>query len=308
MNLTFRVKKFINTHWDRERNLLLAYSGGPDSKALLYSLFEMGFQNLHLAHVDHGWREESSAECEELKKEAEHLQLPFHSIRLTGVPTKNLEDFGRNQRRQFFQSLVQKFDFQAVLLGHQGDDLAETALKRVLEGAHLTFLGGMAPITQMEGFEIWRPLLSVTKKEILDFLKKRSLKALDDQTNYDPRFLRTRFRQKAIPILIESMGKEIQGNLALLSERAFELKEFLEKRTMSHWQSKIKTDQEILLNFEGLERIEARFLLQKLKLNLTRHPTERLLDSILGIKSKIFYEIKGHHLTAEKNVLRIISM
>lgn len=307
MNLSFRVKKFINAHWDQKKDLLLAYSGGPDSKALLYSLLEVGFKNIHLAHVDHGWREESRDECEVLRKEAQTLQIPFHSIRLTTVPTKNLEDFGRIERWKFFQSLVQKFDFQAVLFGHHGDDLAETSLKRVLEGAHLTFLGGMAPVSQMHGIEVWRPLLSVSKKDIVRFLEKRSLIALEDLTNQDPRFLRARLRQKTMPMLTEALGKEIRGNLTLLSERAFELKEFLEKRVASHWESRIEERDEIQLSFDGLERIEARYLLQKLKLKLTRQPIERLLDSILGVKSKLIYKIQSHRLIAEKGMLKIIS-
>lgn len=144
------TKEFLFVHWDRKKPLLLGYSGGPDSKALLYALLECDARP-HLAHVDHGWREESRAEAEECRAEAIKLGLPFHTIRLD-IPKK--EDAARIARFSFFQSLYRTGPFQALLLAHQADDLAETVLKRTLEGAHLAFLGGMEAASRQFGMAV----------------------------------------------------------------------------------------------------------------------------------------------------------
>ena len=64
-----RVAQFLGAHWDGASPLLLGYSGGPDSKALLYALLEVGCNALQVAHVDHGWREESRGEAEAIRSE-----------------------------------------------------------------------------------------------------------------------------------------------------------------------------------------------------------------------------------------------
>src|SRR5579862_4351474 len=123
----FRLSEFLAKHWDGVSPLLLGYSGGPDSKALLYALLEAGCRSsLHLAHVDHGWRSESGEEAAELEKEARGLGLPFHMTRLNLAANK--EAASREARLKFFQALFAKIPFQALLLAHQAGDAAETAL------------------------------------------------------------------------------------------------------------------------------------------------------------------------------------
>ena len=287
MDLAKTVKKFIDTRCD-ERPLLLAYSGGPDSKALLYGLLEAGIKP-HLAHVDHGWREESLLEAELLRKEAENLKLPFHSIRLTCLPDKNLEDYGREARLQFFRTLFDQIPFQALLLGHHSDDLAETALKRIFEGAHLPFLGGMTPTSELMGMAVWRPLLGVRKKEILHFLETKMLKGFYDKTNDDPKFLRTRLRQTMIPDLTVSFGKEIVPNLALLSERAYELKEYLDRKVESI--RKMEGEWGSAFYLKGVERLEARHLLRRFIRSRTQ--IETVLNATNGLFSPNIYVKNG---------------
>lgn len=283
MDLLKRVKDFIGERWNKKSPLLLGYSGGPDSKALLYALLEMGGVPLHLAHIDHGWRKKSGEERDLLAEEAARLKLPFHSIRLSEKPTRNLEEFGRFARLSFFRSLFGQYSFQALLLAHQADDRAETALKRLLEGAHLAYLGGLSPVANLEGMPVWRPLLTVHKSHIHEFLAARQIQPLLDPTNQDPRFLRTRMRQQSIPQLRASFGKEIAGNLALLSERAFELQKYLDKKIASTWEQRRQDLSGVQISLQGLERVEARHVLQKLGasvgLCIPRAPLESMLDA-----------------------------
>jgi tRNA(Ile)-lysidine synthase len=303
------VKKFIEKRLDPSRPLLLAYSGGPDSKALLYGLLEAGFRP-HLAHVDHGWREESRQEALALEKEAAQLNLPFHSIRLTQTPEKNLEEHGREARIGFFRSLFDQIPFQSLLLGHHADDLAETALKRIFEGANLPFLGGMTAVCTLNGMPVWRPLLGLRKKEILLFLEARSLQGIYDRTNDDPRFLRTRLRHTLIPELCTAFGKEIVSNLAILSERAYELKEYLDRKISSIRRKEGEWGSAFYL--KDVERVEARHLLKGFI--PSRALIEAVLDAERGVFSPniyvqngwvvIFYGVNSLSISVVKNLLR----
>jgi tRNA(Ile)-lysidine synthase len=279
------IAEFLKRHWDGRRPLLLGYSGGPDSKALLYSLLDAGCASLHLAHVDHGWRKESKEEARALEMEAKRLNLPFHSIRLDLPESVNKEAASREARFAFFKTLFEKIPFHALLLAHHAGDAAETALKRVLEGAHLPFLGGsMEPASRMHEMNVWRPLLAVKKGEILSYLILKNLTSLTDPTNGDPAYLRARMRTEILPALAKAFGKEISDNLLLLGSRAAELKAYLEKKTEMHqlqrgpWGS--------FAFMAPLERVEARYLLQKWgeaeKVKLSRNLLEKALDALFA--------------------------
>ena len=205
--------------------LLLGYSGGPDSKALLYALLDAGITP-HLAHIDHAWRPESAEESRLCKLEVEALGCPFHTIRLDPPPAS--EEEARDARWNFFRSLFAKIPFQALLLGHQADDLAETVLKRVFEGAHLTSLTAMRETSLRDGITIWRPLLSFTKSDLAAYLAQKQLTPFYDSTNEDPAFLRSRMRHQILPFLNKTFGKQIAGNLCILSQRSAELDDYLQ--------------------------------------------------------------------------------
>ncbi len=96
------------------------------------------------------------------------------------------ENEARQARLNFFKEIYQKIDAQALVLGHHGDDQSETVLKRILEGASLSSLRGILPVSILEGMQVWRPLLDASKAEIRSWLKAKGLKPIEDRTNLDP--------------------------------------------------------------------------------------------------------------------------
>lgn len=283
------TQDFLDVHWDQKKPLLLGYSGGPDSKALLYALLECGVKP-HLAHVDHGWRKESKDEAEMLKREAASLGLPFHSVR---VDNCKKEDEARKARFAFFQSLIPSY--RALLLAHQSDDLAETVLKRLLEGAHLPFIGGMEPVSKQYGMDIWRPLLKISRKEIEQFVDDLSLSPIIDETNFNTKYLRSRMRYEMIPNLSDQFGKEVSNNLVLLSERAAELRAYLDQKI-----EKISIQRGpwgMLVDLNGVAKIEKRHLLQKVAREestvFSRSVLENILVTLEDSQRKGRFEIKN---------------
>lgn len=236
------LSHFFKTRLQRERPLLLAFSGGPDSLALLHLLMEYSRHlpcnsplKFAIAHVDHGWREESKAEVLEIASMAEKFNICLHLKTLNPKELSgNLEAACREERLKFFASLCQKHGFQAVLLAHHADDLAETVLKRTLEGAALPYLASLRPETEMYGMKIWRPLLAVHKNKILEWLQKRNLQGFTDQTNLDPKYLRAKMRMQMFPYLSNMFGKRISPGLCQIAEEAAELRDYLDKKVSSY--------------------------------------------------------------------------
>ncbi len=225
--------RFLSGKIARGQTLLLAYSGGPDSEALLQLLLrckeQLGF-DLHLAHVDHGWRGESAAEAKYLEAKASKLGLSFHCKRLLPCFNGNLEERCRVERLLFFRALQRKYGFAALLLAHQADDVIETALKRILEGAHLPNCYGLEKESAWDGMRVWRPLLDVSKKELLQWLQSQNYSYLEDASNNDTKFLRARMRKVLLPHLAEAFGKNIQSNLLEFSRRSLELRNYLDDK------------------------------------------------------------------------------
>jgi tRNA(Ile)-lysidine synthase len=273
------VKRFFEKYWDQKSPLLFGYSGGSDSKALLYASLQTKLPiEIHIAHIDHGWRKESKEEALQIKEEMATLKLPFHLCQLTNAPFSELH--ARKERLLFFSSLFQKIPFQALILAHQQEDLLETCLKRVLEGAHLPFLGGMQPVGEIEGMQVFRPLLDTPKEEILTFLKTHNLTPFWDPTNHDLAFLRSRLRHEIVPNLRKSFGKTIDQNLTLLSQRAYELQNYLEEKIEK---AKVFTIEEGILIFcAPFARLEQRYLLQKQAKSLGITWPRTLLESTLN--------------------------
>lgn len=270
MHIFSHVESFLQHNCPQTSPFLLAFSGGSDSLCLFHCLLLYRKRHavpFHVAHVDHGWREESLKEAETLQKLAEAHQVPFHYRRLEPSLLKgNLEAACREERYAFFATLHHQISFQAVLTGHHLNDQAETVFKRILEGTHWSRWSGLLPETCLHGVRILRPLLKVTKKEIKEFLARENLLPFEDSTNKDVQFLRARFRESLFPRLNEEFGKEIQNSLARIGEEAQELTAFFEERLNPLLQQQQLGPWGVLLDLQDClpaTQLETKFLLRQ---------------------------------------------
>jgi tRNA(Ile)-lysidine synthase len=304
------VKKFLKRAYQGDQPILLGFSGGPDSLALLHLLLACGVKP-HVAHVDHGWRVESHREAINLKKYAESLNLPFYLHRLDGLPPK--EDVARQARLSFFQTVYQQWGCQALLLAHQRDDQSETVLKRIFEGASLVALGGIEPITTLHGMTVWRPLLGISKIDLQRWLDERDLRPLDDPSNRNSKYLRARMRQQIIPELSRQFGKEIHKNLCKLGEAAQELRQYLDRRVEKYFDRVQENEHEVIVEIEPpFEPFEVKVFLKKLAqqygLPLSYPAIETLYKLLAGKKTggKVgvghrWVEVRGRCIAIKKN-------
>lgn len=295
--------------------MVLGLSGGVDSLALFHLLLayrKKGRLDLRVAHIDHRWRPESEHEAAALEKLAHREEIPFYlEVLQGGRPSRNAEDIARQARLDFFERLCQQIESQAVLLGHHADDLAETTLKRLFEGASLTHGAAMRPTTWVGSVRLWRPLLKVTKRDLAAWLQQQSIIPFEDSTNHDPHFLRTRMRQDILPMLSQSFGKEVTTSLCAIADECQDIKANLTWR-LDHWLGLIQQDEQgHSLDCTGqgvLDNVEVKFLIRYLceceGFVLSRQALETACEMFLLRKANRKVAMGKNVLSIDRGVLR----
>lgn len=224
---------FLEKHVSKNARLLIAFSGGPDSFCLAHLLMRLksffSFE-IELAHIDHGQRKESRKEAIALKQWAEKNQIPFHLETLNETQESNLEALYREKRYAFFRSLFKRKNYDALLLAHHQNDLEETVLKRLLEGASFENLCSLKEVSTLNEMTLWRPLLPHTKDEILHYVHENQLPVVVDYTNFNSSNLRSKMRMGLLPMLEQSFGKKIRSNLIFYSKYSSLYKDFMDER------------------------------------------------------------------------------
>ena len=202
--------------------LVLAVSGGPDSVALMWLAVRWRRSlgrgpRLVAVTVDHGLRPEAAREARDVKRLADSLDLQHRTLRWTGAkPKTGLPAAARDARYRLLLKAARATGATHVVTAHTRDDQAETLLMRLLRGSGIAGLSAMARLTEREGITLARPLLDVSKAQLLATLKRAKVAFADDPTNRDNAFTRPRLRA-LLPTLAAEGGDA--RNLARLASR-----------------------------------------------------------------------------------------
>jgi tRNA(Ile)-lysidine synthase len=223
----------------RERALLragdrvaVAVSGGADSVVLLRILVELRGELgivLAMAHFNHGLRGEESAADEAFVADlAQEQGLEFHvghgNVRDHALTSKlSIEAAGRELRYRWLTSLAREQRLDAIATAHTLDDQAETVLLKVLRGAGTKGLAGIYPVRDIgdssnSGSRVIRPMLSVTRRQVEEYLTALGQTWREDESNLDRRFLRNRVRHELLPLLEREFNPNVRQVLRDLAE------------------------------------------------------------------------------------------
>jgi tRNA(Ile)-lysidine synthase len=198
--------------------IVVGLSGGADSVALTDALAALRRRRrlrLVAAHLDHGLRPgsaEDAAFCAELCRS---LDVPLLSgradVRARAEREKGgIEQAARRERFAFLRRVAAAEGAVAIAVAHTRDDQAETLLLRLLRGAGATGLAGMRP----RAGDVVRPLLSISRQEVLDYLRERGLAWREDPSNRDTAHRRNRVRHELLPYLEERFNPRVREALA----------------------------------------------------------------------------------------------
>ncbi|MGD8949521.1 MAG: tRNA lysidine(34) synthetase TilS [Desulfobacterales bacterium] len=203
--------------------LLVGVSGGPDSVALLHILQHLAPEyglRLAVAHLNHGLRKEADDEAEFVATISAGLGLACH-IKKDDVSRYrhrhrlSLEEAARLRRYAFYDDVATRHHFDKIALGHQADDNAELVLMFLIRGSGPAGFAGIPPV---RAERIIRPLIRLSRRDILDYLKAVGLAYVTDRTNRDMRFLRNRIRGHLVPLLRRSYNPKISEALNRLAD------------------------------------------------------------------------------------------
>jgi tRNA(Ile)-lysidine synthase len=223
-----------------ESRVLAAFSGGPDSTALVLVLTRLGYE-IVAGHVDHGIRPGSGREAEHCAEVATRLGIPFASKLVMVDPPTPAE--ARRVRYQALEEMADRFGSDRIATGHTLDDQAETVVMRLLRGG---FGMGIPP----RRGRVVRPLLEVRRHQTERVCHEAGVPFISDPSNLDERFTRNLIRNRVMPHLSQRAVRRLAGMAERNRRRADALEEKVLKarETGALWQ----TDGEAMIERQWL--------------------------------------------------------
>lgn len=234
------VKYVQNTNsrqnlWKRDKKIVLGVSGGPDSMVLLHIFSILAKkENLKLivAHVNYGFREDSDKDEQIVKDFAEKNNI---SCKILSNIKLDKKDHNENKWRQirfdFFQKIKKEYKADKIALAHTKNDQAETLLLHLLRGSGLNGLSAM----RYQRDDIIRPLLDVSRDEILEYIKENNVPFAMDGSNQDTKFLRNKVRLELLPYLQKNYNEKIIDILSQATKNVADDYDYLANNQEKFW-------------------------------------------------------------------------
>jgi len=227
------VIKFLENDIFTEDNLsvVIACSGGPDSMALLDILLKLRDKkniNIICAHVNHKLRIESEQEKIDVENFCKNNKIIFEYLEITKYDKDNFHAQARNIRYKFFDELMKKYNAKYLFTAHHGDDLIETILMRISRGSTVKGYSGFSKITKKSNYYLVKPLIYVTKQQLLEYVKKNNIKYAIDKSNEKSVYTRNRYRKNMLPFLKEE-NNNIHIKYLKFSEQLIKYENYIKK-------------------------------------------------------------------------------
>lgn len=254
-----KIGDFIerNGLMDHQGVYLVALSGGPDSVCMLLVLQRLGYR-LEAIHCNFHLRGEESDRdelfCETLCKQ---LDIPFHRVHFdtrsfAELHHISIEMAARELRYNYFHQLLQVIGAKGVCVAHHKDDVVETMLINLIRGTGLRGLTGIPPRSRKNP-EVLRPMLCVSRDEIMSFLHDLGQDFIIDSSNLKDDVLRNKLRLNVIPLL-EAISPAATTNMALTAERLMSAEKLFSEALDKHCETAIaeKNDHFIAFHIKEL--------------------------------------------------------
>lgn len=213
--------------------VVLGVSGGPDSMALLHLMITIKKATdieVICAQVNHNTgRPGQSEEQEFVKRYCKNNGVVFEGMTIDDYGDDNFHNEARSKRYHYFEQIVRKYHAKYLLTAHHGDDLIETILMRIVRGSTLRGYSGFSKIVPMDGYTILRPLIHVTKDEIIEYNKINKISYVEDSSNSKDVYTRNRFRKYIVPEF-KKEDKNVHQKFYKFSKTLLEYNNYIDKQ------------------------------------------------------------------------------
>lgn len=289
--MLYQVRAYIDKHrlLSASDKVLVGLSGGADSVALLSVLVKLGYTCIAL-HCNFHLRGEESVRDEKFAQAfADKLHVPLYKIdfkteQYAHENHLSIEMAARELRYAWFEDMRIRLQAQAIAVAHHRDDSIETLLMNLVRGSGIRGLVGIRPRNQY----VIRPLLAVSRKEILSWLEEQQYTYVTDSTNLSDAYTRNFIRLRVLPLLEEinpSVRQTLSRTADHLSAAETIYLSVLEKAHQELW-VKDKLSIEKLMQYPSPETILYE-LLQPF--GFSRQVASDVFRSLEGESGKVFY-------------------
>ena len=251
MNETVAYLKSILKEND---TVVIGLSGGPDSMCLLSILENLPIKlNIVCAHINHNIRKESEEEASFLKDYCANKNITFEYTKFAkkSADSDYTEAELREMRYQYFAEIIKKHNAKYLFTAHHGDDLIETILMRITRGSNIKGYAGFQIATDKKTYQIIKPLIYMTKDEVLDYNKKNNIPSFTDVTNTSTKYTRNRYRQNILPFLKEE-NKNIHMKYLKFSKELYDYYNFVDEEVQKELKKRYKDKVLDITNYNKL--------------------------------------------------------
>lgn len=289
-----KVKEFIrqNNLIKNNDKVIIALSGGADSIALLDILYRLKY-NCLAAHCNFHLRgEESNRDAEFVKQFCANYNVPlsiidFNTEEYARTNSISIEMAARELRYNWFEQIRKQYKADFIAVAHHQDDSVETILLNLIRG---TGIRGLTGIPVRNNFVI-RPLLGVTRKDIIEYINGRKLSYVEDCTNKEDIYVRNKIRLNILPLL-ETINPSAKSSIIRTAEHLSQV-ENIYSCYVNEIRSKVLNNNEIdiqkLLNCAEPQAILFELLYSY---GFNSATIEQIFKSLSAQSGKVFYSEK----------------
>jgi len=212
--------------------VIAGVSGGPDSMALLALLIQVKKAldiEIVCAHVNHNTGRPGQFEEQKfVEKYCRNHNVLFETMTIADYGDDNFHNEAHTKRYNYFSGLIKKHNAKYLFTAHHGDDLIETILMRIVRGSTLRGYSGFSKLIDKGTYKIVRPLMNLTKEEILAYDKKNKIPYALDSSNQKDVYTRNRFRKYIVPEF-KKEDPNVHNKFYKFSKTLLEYNEYIDK-------------------------------------------------------------------------------
>ena len=280
-------------HYDGS-GLVVGVSGGADSMLLLDMFVSiLGSEQIKVLHLNHSIRgEEALRDQQHVEKYCLEHNISCKVV-VRDIPAeardlgKSLEEAGRIARYQEFELEANNMGYKYIACAHHANDRAETVMMNILRGSGVRGLRGMDFVSG----KVIRPLLNVTRQEIMEYVETNNIPYVTDSTNSDNNYRRNALRNDLFKYIEDNYGVDITGRLNALADLAREDSDCLDQMAEELYGQAVQgeTANSVILDTNVLEHRPIALVKRVVRIAISKEKgdlvdvTQNHVDSVIGL-------------------------